>query len=234
MSEQVGHIPAVDEGRSQVPGLATVGLVLALAASLVLVAPASPASAGTTVYRVEKKLHELRYPVGAVDGTQDARTRLGLCAWRETHGMKIGRRAMTDQDVASILSATRRPSTSRSKGIYVNETCQMLYQVRDGKYRRIVRVSTGRPGYGTPNGTGEVWRKWAGWHESSIYSGGWMLDSIYFRRDRPGIALHGSKSDSYVKPYPASHGCVRLRQWAIRKIFDETPKGHKVRVYGAY
>lgn len=214
--------------------LVVVGAVLAAAATTLATLPVVPAEAATTRYRVEKRLADLGYPRGKVDGRFTAHTRLGLCAWRETHGMRVGRYPLRARDVRSILGATRRPRTGRENGLYVNEKCQILYQVRRSRYRRIVRVSTGRPGYGTPNGTGHVWRKWAGWHESSIYAGGWMLDSIYFRRDRPGIALHGSRRDTYVKPYPASSGCVRLQQRAIRRIFDETPRRHKVRVYGAY
>jgi lipoprotein-anchoring transpeptidase ErfK/SrfK len=206
--------------------------LLAFAGAGVL-APA-PANAATTAYRVESRLASLGYPAGTVDGVITVRTKQALCAWRETHGLPIGRYGLTSRDVNSILAATRRPYTSRGAGLYVNKTCQILYQVVDHAYRRIVWVSTGKPGYATPSGTGYVWRKWAGWHESSAYSGAWMYDSIYFRRDRPGIALHGSSSNYLVKPYPASHGCVRVWRPQIHYIFNETPIGRKVVVYGSY
>jgi lipoprotein-anchoring transpeptidase ErfK/SrfK len=102
------------------------------------------------------------------------------------------------------------------------------------KYRRIVRVSTAGPGYNTPNGTGYVWRKIAGWHESSLYPGAYMYDALYFRTDRPAIALHGSVSNSLVHTYPASHGCVRVWRPTIAKIFAETPIGTPVHVFGTY
>ena len=119
-------------------------------------------------------------------------------------------------------------------GAYVNKTCQILYQVGDHNYRRLVRVSTGAPGYETPSGTGRVWRKWAGWHEKSLYEDGWMYDSLYFRTDHPGIALHGSAGNSLVKTYPASHGCVRVWRPDIQEIFAETPIGTIVTVYGRF
>lgn len=199
-----------------------------------LIAVPHSAEAASTAYRVEYRLKRLGYNPGAVDGVITSRTRQALCAWRETHGLRIGRYTLTSRDTASVLSATSRPTTSRSNGLYVNKTCQILYQVVDHKYRRIVWVSTGKPGYGTPNGTGYVWKKWAGWHTSSIYSGAQMYDSIHFRRDRPGIALHGSISNDLVKPYPASHGCVRVLRPKIHYIFQETPIGRKVVVYGSY
>lgn len=212
----------------------TVLVTAILASAGMLIAVPHSAEAASTAYRVEYRLMRLGYNPGAVDGVITSRTRQALCAWRETHGLRIGRYTLTSSDTASVLSATSRPTTSRSNGLYVNKTCQILYQVVDHKYRRIVWVSTGKPGYDTPNGTGYVWKKWAGWHTSSIYSGAQMYDSIYFRRDRPGIALHGSISNDLVKPYPASHGCVRVLRPKIHYIFQETPIGRKVVVYGSY
>lgn len=210
-------------------------LAVALVASFGagVVAPQS-AQAATTAYRVEARLKYLGYPVGTVDGVITVRTRQALCAWRETHGLPIGRYALTSRDATSVLAATRRPYTSRSNGLYINKTCQILYQVVSHSYRRIVWVSTGARGYDTPSGTGYVWRKWAGWHQSSLYRGAWMYDSIYIRRARPGIALHGSSTNDLVKSYPASHGCVRVWRPQIHYIFNESPIGLKVVVYGSY
>jgi lipoprotein-anchoring transpeptidase ErfK/SrfK len=61
-----------------------------------------------------------------------------------------------------------------------------------------------------------------------------MYDSLYFRRDHPAIALHGSISNDLVHTYPASHGCVRVWRPEISEIFDETPIGTPVKVYGEY
>lgn len=215
---------------TRVVGVLVAGLVVVTG----LVVTATPASAASTAYRVEARLRDLGYPTGTVDGVVTSRTRQALCAWRETHGLPGGRYGLSSRDAASVLAATRRPVTSRADGLYINKTCQVLYQVVNHAYRRIVWVSTGKPGYDTPNGTGYVFRKAAGWHESNLYRGAWMYDSIYFRRDRPGIALHGSASNALVYPYPASHGCVRVWRPQIHSIFLETPIGRKVVVYGRY
>lgn len=206
--------------------------VLAIAGATTLTP--SSAQAVTTAYRVEARLAALGYPTGTVDGVVSTRTRQALCAWRETHGLPVGRYGLTSRDTSSVLAATRRPYTSRANGLYVNKTCQVLYQVVSHYNRRIVWVSTGMRGYDTPNGTGRVWRKWAGWHESSLYGGAWMYDSIYFRRDHPGIAIHGSVTNTLVHSYPASHGCVRTWRPTVQYIFRETPIGTKVVVYGRY
>jgi lipoprotein-anchoring transpeptidase ErfK/SrfK len=184
--------------------------------------------------RVERQLDKLGYPVGDVDGDITVRAKQALCAWRETHGMPVSRKGLTLADAYSVLNATRKPTPTREPGIYVNKTCQVAYQIVGKTYKRIVWISTGAPGYETPNRTGKVWRKWAGAHESSLYPESYMYDSIYFLRDRPGIALHGSRVNSLVKPYPASHRCVRVTRPEITQIFKETPIGTKVQVYGDY
>src|SRR5262245_13106695 len=209
----------------------TVLVATAVASAGIVVSVPQSASAASTEYRVESRLNRLGYKVGKVDGVITTRTRHALCAWRETHGLRVGRYDLTSRDTRSILAAKSRPTTKRSNGLYINKTCQILYQVVDHKYRRIVWISTGKPGYETPSGTGYVYRKWAGWHASSIYPEARMYDSMYFRRDRPGIALHGSVSNSLVKPYRASHGCIRVWRPQIHYIFQETPIGRKVVVY---
>lgn len=184
--------------------------------------------------RVERQLDKLGYPVGDIDGDITARAKQALCAWRETNGLPVSRAGLTLNDAYSVLNATKRPTPTRSPGIYVNKTCQILYQVVGNTYKRIVWISTGQPGYDTPNRTGKVWRKWAGAHESSLYEDAYMYDSLYFLKDRPGIALHGSRVNSLVKPYPASHRCVRVLRPEIHHIFEDTPIGTKVQIYGEY
>ena len=184
--------------------------------------------------QVEAKLDALGYPVGDVDGEITKRSKQALCAWRETNGLPVSRGGLTAADVRSVLTATKRPAATKEPGIYVNKTCLVLYQIVGKEIRRIVWVSTGAPGYETPNRTGKVWRKWAGAHESSLYDDAYMYDSIYFLKDRPGIALHGSRVNTLIKTYPASHRCVRVMRPQIHHIFQETPIGTKVQVYGEY
>lgn len=184
--------------------------------------------------RLERQLDKLGYPVGDIDGDITARAKQALCAWRETNGLPASRDGLTLTDAYSVLNATKRPAPTRSPGIYVNKTCQILYQIVGKTYKRIVWISTGAPGYETPNRTGKVWRKWAGAHESSLYDDAFMYDSLYFLRDRPGIALHGSRVNSLIKPYPASHRCVRVLRPEIHEIFADTPIGTKVQVYGEF
>lgn len=189
---------------------------------------------GSPTYLVERKLQALGVPVGVVDGVTDARTYQALCAWRDLTGRTPSRDGLRPALTRSVMAARHLPRPGRSDGIYVNKTCQMLFQVVDHKYRRIVWASTGKPNFDTPVGTGAVFRKLEGPIESTLYPEAYMYDPMFFLTSRPGIALHGSASNSLVLPYPASHGCIRVWRPAIHRIFNETPLGTKVKVYGSY
>jgi lipoprotein-anchoring transpeptidase ErfK/SrfK len=56
----------------------------------------------------------------------------------------------------------------------------------------------------TPTGRFTIYAKIAGWHESYL---GWMYYPSYFEG---GYAIHG---DTYVPPFPVSHGCIRMPDW---------------------
>lgn len=103
------------------------------------------------------------------------------------------------------------PAPHRTNGIFVNKTCQVLFQVKHHKFHRVVWVSSGMAGHETPNGTGHIFRKVKGWVESTLYPGAYMLDPMFFFPDRPGIALHGSVSNDLVQALPGKpRVCSRL------------------------
>jgi L,D-transpeptidase catalytic domain len=76
-------------------------------------------------------------------------------------------------------------------------------------------VSTGRAGYGTPNGTYHPQRLAASWF-SKLYYNSPMPHSIFFHG---GYAIHGSY-DIHRLGGPASHGCIRLHPANAAALFD--------------
>jgi hypothetical protein len=190
--------------------------------------------AGNRVFFVEQRLDRLHVPIASVDGQVDVRDLQAFCAWRDMAGVKPSRAGLTPALVSSVMSHNKLPQPNRPDGLYVSKTCQMLFQVVDHKYRRVVWASTGAPGYDTPNGTGAIFRKLRGPVESTLYPGAFMYNPMFFFPDRPAIALHGSVSNDLVEPYPASHGCVRVWRPQIWRIWQESPLGTRVKVYGRY
>jgi hypothetical protein len=107
---------------------------------------------------------------------------------------------------ACARQSLRRVTLVRT-GINVDRRCQQAYVTRNGRIIKVWRATTGKPGYRTRAGHWRVYRRINGWTESRLYPGAWMYRPLYFSG---GQALHGSATDALVKPYPASHGCVRI------------------------
>ena len=105
----------------------------------------------------------------------------------------------------------------------MDKSHQVLYLVRGGQIALISPVSTaGIAGYYTPEGRFAIYRKVTGFDTSPL---GVLLDPMYFYG---GYAIHGNPS---VPPYPASHGCVRVPNFVINRLFTSEPYGETVYVY---
>jgi len=98
--------------------------------------------------------------------------------------------------------------------ISVNKSTQQMSVSVDGVPRYRFAVSTGRAGYGTPNGTYHPQRLAASWF-SKLYYNSPMPHSIFFHG---GYAIHGSYEINRLGG-PASHGCIRLHPSNAAALF---------------
>jgi lipoprotein-anchoring transpeptidase ErfK/SrfK len=99
--------------------------------------------------------------------------------------------------------------------ISVDKTTQQMSVSVDGAPRYRFAVSTGRAGYGTPNGTYHPQRLAASWF-SKLYYNSPMPYSIFFHG---GYAIHGSYEINRLGG-PASHGCIRLHPANAATLFE--------------
>jgi hypothetical protein len=107
--------------------------------------------------------------------------------------------------------------------IEVDKAHQVLYIVRNGQVKLISPVSTaGLPGRFTPVGRFSIFRKVPGFDPSPL---GILYKPMYFTG---GYAIHGNPS---VPPYPASHGCIRVPNFVIERLYNSEPYGETVYVY---
>jgi hypothetical protein len=98
--------------------------------------------------------------------------------------------------------------------IHVDKSSQKMSVEVDGEPRYEFAVSTGRAGYGTPNGTYHPQRLERTWFSKEYYDSP-MPYSIFFTR---GFAIHGSYEIRHLGG-PASHGCIRLHPSNAAKLF---------------
>ena len=99
--------------------------------------------------------------------------------------------------------------------ISVDKSTQQMFVSVDGVPRYRFAVSTGRPGYGTPNGTYHPQHLAASWF-SKLYYNSPTPHSIFFRG---GYAIHGSYEINRLGG-PASHGCIRLHPANAAALFE--------------
>ena len=138
----------------------------------------------------------------------------------------LDRTGIADAAFWGHLDNARTPQpryTLPTAHIEVNKTKQVLYVVRSGKVIHISPVSTaGLPGRFTPEGRFSIYRKVPGYDPSPL---GILYKPMYFTG---GYAIHGNPS---VPPYPASHGCIRVPNFVIERLYSTEPYGETVYVY---
>ena len=155
------------------------------------------------------------------------------CAARELAlGIFPKRLSLTEQELLELTNVTLlKTPDSAVEGVNVSVACQIGYYVREGSIIRIFPVSTGAKGLRTGIGTFKVGWRVDGWRESRQYPGSMLYRPMFFNG---GEAIHGLTSDSAVRVYPASHGCVRTRRADVDWIWKHWDKKDAVRVYGTW
>jgi hypothetical protein len=192
--------------------------------------------AAPTRRQVEAALARLRMPGGAVDGRYDVLTRRAVCAWRTVTGRPASRALPTRAESAAIVATDRLPGASAAMvtGVNVSITCQAVFWVgADRSYRRVMAGTTGIPSrYATRLGVHRIFITHRVWRTSTIYPEARMYKPMQFSG---GQAIHGSATDRLVKPYPASHGCVRMLHRDIDALqAGGVGNGTQVRVFGRW
>jgi peptidoglycan hydrolase-like protein with peptidoglycan-binding domain len=195
----------------------------------------SQGSSGDVVLAFERRLADLKFDPGAVDGVFDQMTRYAVEAVQKIHDLPrtgtIGeaeRLAIGNFEYPAPLSS----STGSRAEVSLDRQYMVIYH--DGAVRLITTVSTGSGRYFcggdngcqyavTPSGRYSFNFKRTGWHKAKLGS---LYNPVYFNG---GIAVHGYES---VPTYNASHGCVRVPMPIATYFPDIAPLGMAVYVVG--
>jgi lipoprotein-anchoring transpeptidase ErfK/SrfK len=184
----------------------------------------SVGTAGPIVSELAHRLAALHYAVPSFSSTFSYDFVQSVYAFQKVQGLE--RSGSVDAAFWTKLESPRVPTAryaSPADHIEVDKTRQVLYLVRDGKIVMISPVATaGIAGYYTPEGKFAIYEKRPGWDRSPL---GVLWNPMYFLG---GYAIHGGDP---VPPYPASHGCVRVPDFVISRLFTSEPYGEVVYVY---
>jgi peptidoglycan hydrolase-like protein with peptidoglycan-binding domain len=187
----------------------------------------------TELKEAERRLSEMGYWTGPVDGVIDDATQLALIAFQKWEGRTITGR-LTRAELNAIRNApSPQPRDPGYKHVEVDLDRQVLVLTNDeGTIVRILPVSTGSGkrykekltsglAY-TPRGRFRIYGKLSGWRRSPL---GLLFYPNYFS---DGLAIHGNPS---VPHEPRSHGCVRIPMFAAEEISRQLPVGTIVLIY---
>jgi len=116
-------------------------------------------------------------------------------------------------------AAEARPGAGAESGkirVEIDKSTQRMTVTVDGEKRHVFKVSTGKQGFATPNGTFRalVMKEM---HYSRKYDNAPMPNSIFFTNN--GHAIHATTAVKNLGR-PASHGCVRLSPKDAKTLYD--------------
>jgi peptidoglycan hydrolase-like protein with peptidoglycan-binding domain len=184
------------------------------------------------IREAERRLAELGYWGGPVDGVVDPATHSALVAFQKWEG-----RPVTGRFTIRELEALRNSTSPKARElgyehVEVDIDRQVLLLVDSEGRVRVLPVSTGsdKPFLSdgqtsiayTPRGRFLVYDKSYGWEDGA-------LGSVYYANYiTGGVAIHGYQS---VPTRPASHGCIRIPMFAAREVSKQLALGTIVLVY---
>jgi len=193
-----------------------------------------PGATGAAVLALQRRLASLGYWLGTPDGRFSDSTEQAAYAVQKAAGITRDGIVGPVTEVALARGALPHPHITSGHMIEVDLEDDRLMFVNDGRLTAVLNTSTGG-GYtytddgitavaDTPTGIFHVYRQVNG-----------MVTDYLGQLWRPkffddGFAIH---SDSSVPPNPVSHGCVRVSDEAIDRIWEQNlaPVGTEVWVY---
>src|SRR5215213_190521 len=221
--------------KSRVNTILSISLLLISIPSTGIAQPSSQGRASVTRVQIrdaERRLADMGYWTGIVDGVSDPATRAAVIAFQKWEGRPITGKLMVEEIQAITTSAAPQSREPGYEHVEVDIDRQVLLIINGEGGLRILPVATGTNksfvydgqtsiAY-TPRGRFVVYEKGVGWDAEAPAA---MYYSNYISG---GIAIHGSPN---VPIQPASQGCIRIPMFAAREVSRILKLGTIVLVY---
>jgi hypothetical protein len=180
-----------------------------------------PGTCGLDAFNVRQKLSFLKFLPVSKKECIDQKAYQAIIAFQKWQNLErdgyVG--VKTRAKLYSVRSRPKLKKDGRSRRLEINLSKQIMFVVKNDQVKRIISVSTGMPGYSTPTGKYQIFRKeQMSW---SVPYSVYMPWSSYFNG---GIAIHQGE----VPAYPASHGCVRVPQSFAKQVYRFAGYGTQV------
>jgi hypothetical protein len=194
---------------------------------------------GAAVRSVQRRLDQLHYYVGPVNGVYGEDLEQAVWAFKEVQGLPMNAysNSVITYAFRKALVHPKNPWVLIKHGpasrIEINQNIEILVLYRNSRPRLILHVSTGGNclidqgcGWVTPDGNYNALSYDPGWVHVPL---GEMYNPVFFIGT--AYAIHG---DIPVPWYPDSHGCVRIWMDAAAWFHDDVtvnPDGRGTPVY---
>ncbi|MFV0415954.1 MAG: L,D-transpeptidase [Chthoniobacterales bacterium] len=126
---------------------------------------------------------------------------------------------LTPQNSFSYDPPDKTPQNPRNLKLKVSTGAQRLYVVEGDKVLIATPVTVGTRSTPTPMGNFRIYSKQANKRRISSPGAGYPMP--YWMEFKSAYGLHWG----FVKPHPATHGCIRVPLKAVRDIFRIVPVG---------
>jgi hypothetical protein len=117
-----------------------------------------------------------------------------------------------------------RPHNPAAVRVKLSTGAQRLYVVEDNRVLLSTPCSVGTASDPTPKGNFRIYSKQANRRRQSQPDAGYPM--AYWMEFKPAYGIHWG----FVKPYPCTHGCVRLPMKSAAKVFAMIPMGAPLNV----
>lgn len=183
-----------------------------------------PPMTGPDVKAVQQTLTKLGYYKGTVDGIYGASTAEAVKNFQSNIGLRPD--GIVGPDTWNSLGLSAGPvSINRAYRITVDTQTLKLTLSKNGGVQAVYPVAVGKPNTPTPLGDWII-------NEKQVNPGG-PFGARWMRLNVPwgGYGIHGTDNPSSIGS-PASHGCVRMYNSDVIKLFDIVPLGTPVKITG--
>lgn len=120
---------------------------------------------------------------------------------------------------------SQQPTNKSAVKVKISTAAQRLYVMEGDRVLLATPCSVGKPGSPTPGGVHRIQSKTWNRRRQSQPGAGYPM-TYWMSFHSPAYGMHWG----FVKPYPCTHGCVRLPIKAAKKIFDMVSVGTPIYV----
>jgi len=191
-----------------------------------------PYMEGPDVSEVQRRLRELGYRDLAVDGIYGPKTEAAVRQFQTASGLKAD--GIVGPDTWSMLGFSSQSGVQRLKigtrelkgyRITVDIIQRKLVLAQVDETIGVYPVAVGKPQTPTPIGDWKIIQKQV--DPGGPFGARWMRLSVPFG----GYGIHGTDNPPSIGT-AASHGCIRMYNEDVIKVYDIVPVGTPVKIMG--